>query len=255
MKRFLYFNAILIATLFFQSCKINSEFMFQTPDDFVFDTPVLDSLTINYRIQPGDILSFELYTNEAAIMLEVTTGTTLNTDLKKTNIQYVVDLEGMVEFPIIGNQKIGGLTLGEAKKNIEALYDFQFINPYVQLRVLNRRVLVFGNPPGMGKVLTLGSETISVIEAIANAGGIGGEALADDVRLIRYQNGVRTVYNMDLSTIEGTKYAMMSVESGDIIYLQRRKNIAQQIAADFRTYTILLSSLVVFYTLSLTITN
>jgi polysaccharide export outer membrane protein len=255
MKKFLYFNALLIATLFFQSCKINSEFMFQTPDDFVFDTPLLDSLTINYRIQPGDILSFELYTNEAAIMLEVTTGATLNADLKKTNIQYVVDQGGMVEFPIIGNQKIAGLTLGEAQKSIEQLYDFQFNNPYVQLRVLNRRVLVFGNPPGVGKVLTLGSETISVIEAIANAGGIGGEALADDVRLIRYQNGVRSVYNMDLSTIEGTKYAMMSVESGDIIYLQRRKNIAQQIARDFRTYTILLSSFAVFYTLSQNITN
>jgi polysaccharide export outer membrane protein len=216
---------------------------------------VLDSLTINYRIQPGDIVSFELYTNEAAIMLEVTTGATFNADLKKTNIQYVVDVEGMVEFPIIGNQKIGGLTLGEAQKNVEALYDFQFINPYVQLRVLNRRVLVFGNPPGMGKVLTLGSETISVIEAIANAGGIGVDALAEDVRLIRYQNGIRTVYNMDLSTIEGTKYAMMSVESGDIIYLQRRKNIAEQIANDFRTYTIILSSLALFYTLRQSITN
>jgi polysaccharide export outer membrane protein len=223
--------------------------MFQTPDDFVFDSPVLDSLTINYRIQPGDIISFELYTNEAAIMLEVTTGATSSGDVKKTNIQYVVDTEGMVEFPIIGNQKIAGLTLAEAQRNIEALFDFQFNNPYVQLRVLNRRVLVFGNPLGAGKVLTLGSETISVIEAIANAGGIGSDALADDVRLIRFQNGVRTVFNLDLSTIEGTKYAMMSVESGDIIYVQRRKNFAQQFASDLRVYTILLSSFAVFFTL------
>jgi polysaccharide export outer membrane protein len=250
-----YLNVIFffaICTLF-ASCGINSEFMFQTPKEFVFDVPEIDSSSIDYTIQPNDIISFNIFTNEGAVMLESSTSTVeASTVGGSTGLNYVVDSRGFVEFPIIGMQKISGMTLAAAQKFVEELYNPQFNRPYVQLKVVNRRIVVFTNPAGSGAVLKLGTESISVIEAIAQAGGVGADAKADEIKLFRNDGtGKRMVYHIDLSTIDGIKYANMSVESGDIIYVESRKLIARGLALEVRSWL----SLLVGFTTLLTIQN
>jgi polysaccharide export outer membrane protein len=175
-------------------------------------------------------------------MLEPSTSSVENAGIGLgTGLSYVVDSQGYVEFPIIGFQKISGMKLAEAQKLIEDLYTPQFNRPYVQLKVDNRRIVVFRNPTGSGLVVKLGNESISVIEAIAQAGGIGGSSKADDIKLFRNDGtGKRLVYHIDLSTIDGIKYANMSVESGDIIYVQSRKLIARNLSIEIRNWMTLL---------------
>jgi polysaccharide biosynthesis/export protein len=216
------------------SC-INSEFMFQRPIDFVYDELQIDSMSINYRIRPNDLVSFEIYTNEAALMLEVTTSQLNNiSSVQRTNVEYVVDSEGMVEFPIIGQQMLAGLSVNEAQSKIEELYESQFNNPYVQLKVLNRRVIIFPAPRGRGLVLELKSQNISLIEGIALAGGVGQNGQAFDIMLVRDAAGDKKIYHIDLSTIEGLEYAKMSLESGDIIYVQPNKTLSAQFQTQIR---------------------
>jgi polysaccharide export outer membrane protein len=115
---------------------------------------------------------------------------------------------------------------------------------------MNRRAIIFTSPAGNGSVLQLGKESISVIEALASSGGIGQNGKADDIKLIRkLENGERMIYHLDLSTIEGVRYADMSVEAGDIIYVEARKRVGQQLAGEVRTYTFLLSGIFLLLTL------
>ncbi len=209
----------------------------------MYDNLVIDSMSINYRIQPNDMVSFEIYTNEAALMLEVTTSPLNNiTGVQKTNMEYLVDSEGNVEFPLIGPQSIAGLTVNEAQKKIEGLYEYQFNNPYVQLKVLNRRVIIFPSPRGNGEVLELKSQNISLLEGLAKAGGLGDGGRADDILLVRNAIGERKVYHIDLSTIEGLEYAKLSLESGDIVYVQPTKSWGPQLQQEFRPYLTFLSA-------------
>jgi polysaccharide export outer membrane protein len=251
MNRFSSLLAVLAMSMLFASCGINSEFMFQTPDDYVFDVPVIDSSSIDYRIQPNDVISFEIFTNEGALMLEVSTSSAeTQTAVRTANIEYVVNSQGFVEFPIIGMQKISGYNIAEAQDFIEDMYTPQFNRPYVQLKVMNRRAIIFTSPAGSGSVLQLGKESISVVEALAKSGGIGQYGKADDIKLIRkIEGGERQVFHIDLSTIEGVRYADMSVEAGDIIYVQPRKRISQQASAEARSWTFLISGLILLLTL------
>jgi polysaccharide export outer membrane protein len=250
MTRFSNLFGALLLSMLFASCGINSEFMFQTPKDYVFDVPVIDSSSIDYRIQPNDVVSFEIYTNEGAIMIELSTSSLeTRSGLKEANIEYLVNSQGYVEFPIIGTHKVSGLSIAEAQDYIEELYTPQFNRPYVKLKVLNRRAIVFTSPAGNGSVLQLGEQSISVIEALASSGGIGQNGKADDIMLIRkLENGERVIYHVDLSTIEGLRYADMSVEAGDIIYVEPRKQISQQLSAEIRSWTFLLSSVLILLT-------
>jgi polysaccharide export outer membrane protein len=242
---------LLVISTLFASCGINSEFMFQAPKDFVYDVPVIDSSSIDYKIQPNDIISFEIFTNEGALMLEVSTSSAETQSAVRTaNIEYVVSSQGFVEFPIIGLQKVSGYNISEAQQFIEDLYAHQFNRPYVQLKVLNRRAMIFTSPAGSGSVLELENVSISVVEALAKSGGIGQYAKAQDIILFRkVEGGERMIYHIDLSTIEGVRYADMSVEAGDIIYVQTRKRIGQQISFELRSWVFLASSIVILLTL------
>jgi polysaccharide export outer membrane protein len=85
---------------------------------------------------------------------------------------------------------------------------------------------------------------------LAKSGGIGQYGKADDIKLMRkIEGGERQVFHIDLSTIEGVRYADMSVEAGDIIYVQPRKRISQQVSAEARSWTFLISGVILLLTL------
>lgn len=237
------FVALVAITVFFSSCTINKEFMFRTPEEYVYDVPAIDSTTIDYRIQPNDIILFEVYTNEGAMMLEFTTSGVESSGYKVgVGFQYTVDSQGMVEFPVIGKKVITGLTVQEAQDFIEDSYEFQFNGPYVVLKVMNRRAIMFTSPAGNGKVIDLRNEGISIIEALALAGGPGNNGDVSDIKVIRKVGGKQEVYLIDLSTIDGIKYANMAVEAGDIIYVQQTRQLGGEIVQDVQPYIALLSS-------------
>ncbi len=217
--------------------------MFKTDEDYVFDIPVIDSSSIDYRVQPNDVISFDLYTNEGAMMLEFTTSGSESPKYGvTTSFTYTVNSQGLVEFPVIGMQKISGMTLQEAQDFLENAYFYQFNGPYAVLKVLNRRAIVFKAPAGTGQVIELQNQGISIIEAIALAGGGGKNGDASDIKIIRKVGEKQEVYHLDLSKIDGIRYANMSVEAGDIIYIQPTRQLGKEITTDIQPYVTILSA-------------
>ncbi len=222
--------------------------MFKTDKDYVFDQPIIDSSSIDYRLAATDVIAFDLYTNEGALMLQFTTS-----DLETPNyggsrdFTFTVDADGFVEFPVIGRKYIVGYSIKELQDYLEELYSFQFNNPYAIVRVLNRRCIIFTGNGARGVVVPLENNGISVIEAIALAGG--GQDMADisQVKLIRKIGEEQNVYLIDLSTIDGIKYANMSVQAGDIIYIVPTPQVGREILQDVAPFTSVISSLVITY--------
>jgi polysaccharide export outer membrane protein len=242
------FFPFLVVTLAMSSCSLNKEFLFRTDEDFVFDVPVIDSTSIDYTIQPNDVISFDLYTNEGAMMLEFTTSAAESPKYAlSTSFTYTVNSQGQVEFPVIGMRKISGMTLREVQDFLEAEYNYQFNNPYAIVKVLNRRALVFNAPVGNGQVINLANQGISIIEAIALAGGGGKNGDVSNIKVIRKVEGKQQVYHIDLSRIEGIKYANMSVEAGDIIYIQPTRQLGKEITSDIQPYVTIISALSIAY--------
>ncbi|MFN0032006.1 MAG: polysaccharide biosynthesis/export family protein [Flavobacteriales bacterium] len=239
---------LAVGSLLISSCTINRDFMFRTDKEYVFDQPVLDSTSIEYRIAASDVMAFDLYTNDGALMLQFTTS-----DLEtpkyggSRDFTFTVDAEGYVEFPVIGRKYVVGYTVKELQDLLEELYAFQFRNPYAIVRVLNRRCIVFTGSGAKGEVVPLDNNNINIIEAIALAGG--GQDMADvsQIKLIRKVATEQQVYLIDLSTIDGIKYANMSVQAGDIIYITPTPQIGRELLQDVQPFTSVISSLVITY--------
>ena len=240
---------LLLVVLGLGSCSVNKDFMFKTDKEYVFDQPVVDSSSLEYRIGVNDIINFDLYTNNGSLMLQFTTSELERTSgIKSPGFDFTVDIEGYVEFPVIGRKYVVGYTIRELQTHLEELYAFQFNNPMALVKVINRRCLVFnGATGGKADVIPLTNVGMSVIEAIAMAGGIGPRGNSSRVKVIRDVNGKQEVYLIDLSTIDGIKYANMSVEAGDIIYVEPNPNIAREVLTDIQPIVGVISSIALTY--------
>jgi polysaccharide biosynthesis/export protein len=236
MKSIVWCYAALI--LFLGSCSINKNLMFKTDDEFVFDEINFDSTNVEYRISPNDLLIIEVFTNEGAIILEFTTSATSRPqNLAKPEVIYTVNKDGFAELPGIGLQKLEGLTIMEAQDFLEEKFGLLFNRPFCQVKVVNRRAMVFPGTGGEGIVIPLVNPNISIIEALALAGGISERGDASKVKLVRGRTvEEQKVFLIDLSTIEGIKYANMAVQAGDIIYVEPTPQIPLEVLKDAQPF-------------------
>lgn len=220
--------------MFFSSCTINRDFIFRADEDYVFDSPASDTTNAaDFKITPNNLLQFDLYTNEGALVLEFTTSDVQRTSINtmQTNT-YLVQSDGYCEFPVIGRVKVDGLSIPECQDFLEQQYSGQFIKPYAIVKVINRRAMVYSGERAMGQVVALINPNVTLIEALSLAGGLGPNANAKKVRVYRLVNGEQKTYNFDLSKIEGLQYAHFIIQNGDIIHVEPMPQIAREIQQD-----------------------
>lgn len=222
--------------------------MFQTDSDFVFDQLAEDSAYAEFRIKPNTLLSINIFTNDGALLLEYSTGGGEGRRfLINSGLSYVVDAEGYVELPIIGKQLIAGMTIRESQDYLSEVFEERYNDTFVIVKTENRRIMVYNGSNSSGQVITLGYNGISIIEAITMASGIGSSGDASKIKLIRKKGEKHEVYEIDLSKIEGIKYANTAVESGDIIYVQPTPRLGREILENIQPIVTLISSVSLIY--------
>ena len=239
MRRILVY--LLLSYLFFSvtSCNMNRQFMFQVPENFKYNELSFDSTSKEYTIQPGDEIQFDLFTNQGASLVELSTGSPDNRVINPDN-KFIITPEGLTELPMIGVHKLGGLTPRQAEDYLEEQFSKHFVNPFVVVKLLNRRVMLF-NGLGNGRVVLLGNHQVNLIEAIGQAGGLNDFTRADEIRLIRVSDKGQEVYHIDLSKMDGVRFAMMPLQSGDIIYVEGEKRLGQRFAQRIQPWFSLIS--------------
>jgi len=143
--------------------------------------------------------------------------------------------------------KIGGMTEKEAEKYLESIYS-EFLNqPFVQIKVSNKRVIIFpGGQGGTASVLKLQNNQTSLFEALASIGGIN-DGRADKIKLIRGDLKNPQVYLIDLSTLEGMKKANLILQANDIIIVEPRAKIPQKIISEVTPYISLITTALLIY--------
>lgn len=241
---------IVLMAIGFTSCTINKNLMFKTDREYEFDKPNYDSTNSEYRIAPNDFITVDVFTNAGSLLLETTTTSAERARLVVTSdFVYQVDTRGEVTLPVIGLQNLTGMTIVEAQLFLEKEYTVQYNNPFIVIRIINRRIMVFQGAGGEGVVVPLINPNISVIEAIVLAGGLAERGNASKIKIIRRVGEKQEVYRLDLSVIEGMKYADMPVQSGDIIYVEPTPDVAAEVLRDMQPVFQLITSVALIYLL------
>ena len=112
------------------------------------------------------------------------------------------------------------------------------------LNVLNRRVIIFPGSGGGAKVINLQNENMTLMEALAEAGGITNTGKAHKIRLIRGNPKDPEVYHVDLSTIEGIEQGAMVLQGNDIIYVEPVFSFTREILAEVTPILSLVASII-----------
>lgn len=136
---------------------------------------------------------------------------------------YTVDLEGNIDFPVLGKMHVEGLTRQELSADIKKkLITGNFVNdPIVAIELLNLRIPVLGEVQQVG-VLTAPEGRMTIVEAITRAGGLTSNALPEKISVIRTDNNVRKILTVNFRSKEMFDSPAYYLQQNDIVFVHPR---------------------------------
>lgn len=242
------------------SCNVNSDLMLKTPKDYEYEP--LDSLRSKlnneeYIIKVDDIIQFRFQTNNGIRILDIAAGTNegggmVGNQMNSVSaIQYVINADSLVKLPYINQVNLVGKTIREAERFLQEAYKNYYVDPFIQITVTNKRVLVFPGNGGDAQVVNLMNNNTTLIEAIALAGGISDRGKARRIKLIREVEGERKVFLIDLSTIDGLSHVDVVVQNGDYIYIEPAPQLGREVFVEIAPiFSILSSTFAIIFAIS-----
>ena len=133
-----------------------------------------------------------------------------------------VSADGSVQFPLIGEIKVGGMPIREAREMIRRKYNADYlVEPQVYLNVVgyaSRRFTVLGQVNRPGTIdFPNGGEHLGLLEAIGLAGGF--TRLADEKNVLVKRTGPGGEQNLKVNVkkLVGAGSKPFEVTSGDVI--------------------------------------
>jgi len=142
---------------------------------------------------------------------------------------YLVDTDGNIYFPLLGNIKAEGLTKNQLKDKIRkmAIDKKLLLDPIVNIRFLNFRVTVLGEV-SRPTVIPIPNEKISLLEALGLAGDLTIYGNRKNVMIIREdvlpgQGEQRSIARVDLNSADLFTSKYYYLQSNDIVYVEPNK--------------------------------
>ena len=193
---------------------------FVTRADESIDAPILKNDILSVVISSANAEASALFNTMNTVQTTATTSTGSTTSVTG----YLVNRDGYIQLPILGDIKAAGITRKQLKADITNLILDKklLIDPIVTIRYLNFEVTVIGeveNPT----VITVPSEKISLIKALGLAGDITIYGKKDNVLLIRENDGRRKIKRINLNSRNFLTSSYYYLQPNDVVYVEANK--------------------------------
>ena len=209
-------------------------------------------------IMPDDILEIKIAgANEATAALfntystnPATAGAASANSNTNSNTGYIVDINGEIEFPVIGKIKAGGLTKDQFKEQLKDKVGKFLKDPLISVRYANFRFTVLGevrNPSSF----VVPNERVTILEALGLAGDMTSYSRRSGVRILRDSCGVREIGNIDFTdkSLFLSKYYYL--QRNDVIYIEAEKYKTR--FEDFSRISAVLATIVSLLAITITV--
>ena len=249
---------LLVILISLNSCRIlNPNNMLYANRNFAYDTLANDTTVAKeFILGPNDIIEFRLFANDGFKLVDiVSTGGASGAanSLIRQGFEYTLNADGIVRLPIIGLENLTGYSIREAEFYLEKRYSEFYVKPFVILKIINKRITIYPGEPGQAKIISLSNNNTTILEALALAGRIRADGKAYNIKLIRETYNPKDpykIYKIDLSKIErGLVDGATVVQSGDIIYVEPRRQLASKTLREVTPILSLTTSILTFYLL------
>jgi polysaccharide export outer membrane protein len=233
----------LIILVLFSSCgSYRQNIMFRVPEGPALQKQI-QAAEKNYVIQQNDLLTLSVYTNDGERIIDP--DFKLLKDMPANNagmalkpvIHFLINTDGQVKLPMIGQVNLVGLTLLESEQILQKEYSKFYQSPFVRLDFQNKRVIVLGAPGG--QVIPLANQNIRLVEVLALAKGIDNNSKANNIRVMRGDQ----VFVADFTTFEGYNKSNIIIEPGDVVYVEPIRRPVAESVRDYGPLVAVVSSL------------
>jgi polysaccharide export outer membrane protein len=251
---------LLLAVLFNASCTAYKQVPYF--QDLRRDTVVNEKINnfSPFTLQPGDLIALnvtslnrdaDLIFNYNLVPLSQgqggSSGVALPYNGQSTVYGYLVDHDGDIRIPMVGNVKVLGLTTNDAAAQIESKLQTYLSKPTVTIRMLNFKISVLGDVKNPG-TFSIQNEKITITEALSFAGDLNTTGLRNNVLLIRENEGKREYVTLDLTSKKIFSSEYFYLKNNDILYVTpNRAKIASTDDGLTTKISLLVSSLALLF--------
>lgn len=135
-----------------------------------------------------------------------------------TGPTYIVDENGDIDFPVIGNINTSNKTITQLKDEVKKELSNYIINPSVNIRLMNFKVTVVGEVNRQGDYIVQNGHA-TILNALGMAGDLSMYGRRDNVLVIRNEDGVITKQRIDLTDANFINSPYYNLKQGDVIYV------------------------------------
>lgn len=215
----------------------------------------LDKITDNYMLQPNDYLYINVASSEPKLAADfnpissMTSSTSASASLRYFN--YMIDDSMKIDFPVTGPIDLTGCNLSEAKRRIAAAISDKLTGFTLTVKLASNSFTILGEVSRQGHY-TMDRDQITILDAIAQAGGFSTFAKRKEVKLLRKgAGGSITEYKIDFTDDAVLNSELYYVYPNDVIYV---RPMGIKMFGFGETFSLsLLSSLLTLYLLILSI--
>ena len=216
---------MLISLLFFSACSVKEYKLFQQENSEHLSQTQELNITYSSKIVPNDILEIDIYNmnKKSNIMMSDKGGVVI------PNNKYVVYDDGTIILPLLNVVNVEGYTLKELNGMLLERYREFLKAPYLRVSVKNHKIYVLGEVAKQG-VVPLEGESLSVIEAIAKAGGLTDYALRNRIRVISEEKGKYVMHTLNLNKFSTLNSKNLMLKHNSIVYIEPKSTKAIRVA-------------------------
>ena len=199
----------------------------------VVEAPIQSNDVLSIYISSLDLEASSIFNANNTFVSRSTTATGSSTQ----SAGYLVNTDGNIQMPILGNIKAAGLTKTQLKDQITKtlLSKKLLIDPIVDIRYLNFEVTVLGEV-AKPTVITVPSEKISLVKALGLAGDLTIYGKRTNILLIREKNGERITRHININSSDFITSPYYYLQPNDVVYVEPNK---AKIASASRTQQLL----------------
>jgi len=184
------------------------------------------------RIKPKDMLSITVVTSEPEasknynlMAPQLFDPTSIGTSMlysTPTLQTYLVDNDGMIDFPVFGELKVAGMTRKELEKMLHEKLNSAFNKeqPIITIRIVNYSVNILGEVLRPGKYNTV-NDRMTIFEGLAMASDLTIYGRRDNVKVLRENaDGTKNYITVNLNDKNVINSPAYYLEQNDVVYVE-----------------------------------
>ena len=219
---------------------------------------ILNRLPPDFKIQKNDILYISVSSADPNSLLQYnypnTPAVQSATGGVASAVGYLVDQNGMIDFPKLGKWPAAGFTKKQLADSLSDTLKHWIADPVITIRLINFRVTILGEVSRPG-TYSVSNEKISLMEALGNAGDITLFGRKDNVLLVRETDSARTVVRINLNDKKFISSDYYYLKPNDYVYVEANKVRVNTSSPFQQSGPIIISTLSLIVVLIGTLTN